>query len=186
MTLKLDMNKAYDRVEWDFLEVVISGLGFNGKWINWTMKCVKKVTYSLIINGKPSNSFSPSRGLRQGDPLSPYLFLFVVDVLSRSLQRGMLSGLIKGIRIGRHCPTLSHLLFADDSLFFLKADKENCMRAIQKIQEYCKAFGQKVNLEKSCVVFTGNVPMEKKGEIVRSLGVKKAINIGVYLGISSF
>ena len=82
---------------------------------------------------KSSCSFSPFRGLTQGDPLSFYLFLLVVDVLSRSLQREMLSGRIKGIRMGRHCLVLSHLLFADDSLFFLKVDQQNCMRTIQKI-----------------------------------------------------
>lgn len=85
VALKIDMNKAYDRDEWDFLEEVMRRLGFNGIWINLIMECVKIVSYSLIINGKPSCSFIPSRGIRQGDLLSPYLFLFVVYVLSTSL-----------------------------------------------------------------------------------------------------
>ena len=140
-------------------------LGFNSIWTNRTMECVKTVSYSLIINGKPFCSFTPSRGIRQGGPLSPYLFLLVVNVLSRSLQVGIQSGFILGIKLGRHCPILSHLLFVDDSLFFLKESVENCERMFKIIEEYCKASGRMVNKEKSCVVFTANVPEEHRKSI---------------------
>ena len=150
------------------------------------MECVKSVSYSLIINGKSSCSFLPSRGIRQGDPLSPYLFLFVVDVLSRSIQIGIQNGFISGIKMGRHCPVLSHLLFADNFLFFLRAEVENCRRAIKIIEDYCQASGQLVNRDKSCVVFTANVPEEWRKKIEGVIGVTRGSNTGTYLGIQLF
>lgn len=82
MGVKLDMNKAYDRVEWAFLEVVMAKMGFHENWIKLAMSCVTTATYSMIVNGNPVGKFSPSRGIRQGDPISPYLFLLCAENLS--------------------------------------------------------------------------------------------------------
>lgn len=80
--MKLDMSKAYDRVEWSFIEVALKALGFRERWIRLLMSCIRSVTYSILINGQTRRYFAPSRGLRQGDPLSPYIFLICVESLT--------------------------------------------------------------------------------------------------------
>jgi hypothetical protein len=89
---KLDLSKAYDRVDWDFLKKVMQRLGFSHRWVDWIMSCVTSVRYQVKFNGNLLDSFSPSRGLRQGDPLSPFLFLFVSDALSTLLQKEVTDG----------------------------------------------------------------------------------------------
>ena len=107
------MNKAYDRVEWDFLEVILRMMGFGETWIDWIMKCVKIVSYSLVVNRKPSCRINPSRGIRQKDPLSLYLFVLAINVLSKMLDAAANHGVFK---FHNKCKKvqLTHLCFADD------------------------------------------------------------------------
>ncbi|KAM1862752.1 hypothetical protein ACFX14_003173 [Malus domestica] len=99
MGIKLDMNKAYDRVEWDFLKVVMGHLGFERRWIDMVMCCVKTVEFSILINKRPGKAFKPFKGLQQGDPLSPYLFLIISEVLSLLIKKAVHQGYLEGIRI---------------------------------------------------------------------------------------
>ena len=120
MALKLDMSKAYDRVEWCFLEKLMRKMGFHERWINLTMICVKTVTYSILVNGEPRGLIHPSRGIRQGDPLSPFLFLLYTEGLNGLIKQAKVNGDIHGFSLCRRGPKLTHLLFTDDSLLFCR------------------------------------------------------------------
>ena len=110
MALKLDMSKAYDRVEWLFLEKIMAKLGFHQKWISLMTKCISTVSYSILVNDEPHGYIQPSRGLCQGDPLSPYLFLLCAEGLHSFIQKTKMDGDIEGISLCRRGPKITHFL----------------------------------------------------------------------------
>ena len=120
MPLKLDiMAKPYDRVEWSFIRQVMLKLGFEECWVNLVMRCITSATFSFMINGEPRGWVKLSRGLRQGDPLSPYLFLFCAEGLSYLLDNAGREGRLIEHRLCPGAPLISHLLFTDDTINFL-------------------------------------------------------------------
>ena len=118
IALKLDISKAYDRVEWLFLKGIMSRLGLPGGWIDRVMSYVTTPSFFVRINGKAYGNISPSRGLQQGDLLSPYLFLLCAEGFSSLLAKVEEEGRLHGVSICRRAPSISYLLFADDSLLF--------------------------------------------------------------------
>ena len=90
MALKLDMSNTYDRIEWVYLERLMSRMGFCDLWINLIMICVKTATYSILVNGEPQGLIQPTRGNRQGDLLSPFLFLLCTKGLHGLSQKQQL------------------------------------------------------------------------------------------------
>ncbi|KAL5555846.1 hypothetical protein UlMin_038082 [Ulmus minor] len=152
LALKLDMAKAYDRVEWSFI---------------W-----EKVGY-----------IRPSRGLRQGDPLSPYLFLLCTEGLSTLIHSSERSGQLHGMRCGTNGPTISHLFFADDSLLFVEATPASCYAIKEILSHYETASGQLVNYSKSAVCFGPSIREEDIGRMVAILGVEQVKCHEHYLGL---
>ncbi|XP_075665270.1 uncharacterized protein LOC142634918 [Castanea sativa] len=153
MALKLDMSKAYDRVEWVFWEKIMLKMGFCQKWVALVSMCIKSVTYSILLNGQPHGLITPSRGLRQGDPFSPYLFLMVTEGLHALLRKAEENGNIKGVSLCVAGPRVSHLLFPDDSLVFCRATIVECVQIQSLLFMYEQASGQSINRGKTSIFF---------------------------------
>ncbi|KAA3463112.1 reverse transcriptase [Gossypium australe] len=183
MAVKLDMSKAYDRVEWGFLEVVMTKMGFAKEWTELLLRCITSVRYAVNINGRRGNLFQPSRGLRQGDPLSPLLFLMCSEGLSSLMRTSMKQGSIKGVKASRKGPAISHLLFADDCILFGEASPKGARILKDILQDYEKCSDQCVNFSKSTVFFSPNTIEEDKATVSRLLGVRIASNPEKYLGL---
>ncbi|KAA3468586.1 reverse transcriptase [Gossypium australe] len=185
MAVKLDMSKAYDRVEWDFLKDVIIKMGFAMNWVELIMKCISTASYAIILNGSRGRTFKPSRGLRQGNPLSPFLFLICSEGLSALMRSAKQNGLVKGARASRRGPEISHLLFADDCMLFGEAT-ENRARILKSIlQEYERCSGQCVNCGKSTIFYSSNTNEESKLAVSTLLGVRCSSSLEKYLGLSN-
>ncbi|CAM8951229.1 unnamed protein product [Rhodiola kirilowii] len=160
MSLKLDMSKAYDRIEWCFLEKMMLSLGFDRSWVDKVMLCVQTVSYRVRINDQISEKIYPSRGLRQGDPMSPYLFILCAEWLNYAVCEYQEMGLLKGVRLCRGAPEITHLMFADDCMFFLKAEKDSVKWIRDILRRYEGISGQKVNYAKSEAVCSKNTSTE--------------------------
>ncbi|XP_057802954.1 uncharacterized protein LOC131018247 [Salvia miltiorrhiza] len=182
---KLDMAKAYDRVEWSFLEAIMLHLGFNSAFVDLIMRCVTSVSFRVLVNGFPGNHFEPGRGLRQGDPLSHFLFLFCAEALSGLLRRAETSQLLHGARLCKTAPRVSHLLFADDCIIFGRGNEVEVDTVKRVINDYEGVSGQLVNLEKSSISFSGGVDEGRQVMLANLLGVQRAGQSSYYLGIPS-
>ena len=161
----------------------MKGLGFAHRWIEWIMSCVTSVSYSVKLNGTLLDSFLPTCGLRQGDPLSPFLFLFVADGLSALLQREINNSQIVPLKVCRSAPGISHLLFADDTLLFFKAEVDQAVRVQQVINSYAQGTGQLVNLDKCSLMFAESCPADAQEGIKVALQVTQVEFEPKYLGL---
>ena len=157
---KLDIEKVYDHVNWDTLFYLLERMGFGDRWRRWLKTCVSTVRFSFLVNGSPVGFFSRYRGLRQGDPLSPLLFLLIMEVLSRILKKTEEGGLIQGFHVGPVNSSgihVSHLLFVDDTILFCDISREQSL-SIRLVLSCFQAFtGLKVNVGKSEIVPIGEV-----------------------------
>jgi hypothetical protein len=181
--LKIDMMKAYDRVEWCYLHGCLSKLGFAPGWIDSVMRCVTSARYAVKVNGDLTSPVVPSRGIRQGDPISPYLFLLCTEGLSCLLQKKEGLGELQGLRNGRQGPSISHLLFADDSIFFARSDPQSVDTLKGVLDTYCEASGQKINLQKSSVFFGNKCQDTVKLQVKSKLEVTNEVLQDSYLGM---
>ena len=183
MAVKTDMSKAYDRLEWNFIQLVLERLGFHNIWISRIMTCIRTVSYSYLVNDSVQSTVVPTRGIRQGDPLSPYLFILCSEVLSGLCRRAQQAGLLSGIRVARGSPRINHLLFADDTMFFMQSDELSCNTLHSILQQYEAASGQTINTNKSSIPFSAKTTQETRARVKSRLGIAREGGVGKYLGL---
>jgi len=169
-------------VDWNFLDFVMERKGFDARWRKWILGCLSSVSFSIIINEKDRRHFSSSRGVRQGDPLSPFLFILVADAMSRRIQRGLEEESLCPLSVGSSRLTLSHLQFADDTLIFGEFEDQNWINILEIIKHFCEASGLKINIEKSSLVGINCEPAECE-RLAGSLGCQKVEWPISYLGM---
>ena len=149
------------------------------------MRLISSVSFSVLFNGECLDKFKPSRGIRQGDPISPYMFLLAAEGLSCLIKSRIQSSLLNGIMVAPSAPVVSHLLFADDSLLFFRANMESAQEILDVLQVYCRASGQQVNMDKSSIYFAKGVSHSARGEIMNLLDVHNMSLSVKYLGMPS-
>lgn len=182
VALKLVISKAYDRVEWLFLKQAMEKLGFSSKWVELIMRCITSASFSIIINGVPRDLIQPERGLREGCPLSPYLFIICDEIFSSLLARAEEKQLIRGLRFSKEV-TISHLLFADDNLIFTWASVAECKHLKEIFDCYTNTSGQLFNFEKSSMFLSGKVT-EAQVNVIRGIFKLKVVSkFERYLGL---
>ncbi|KAL1189749.1 putative mitochondrial protein [Cardamine amara subsp. amara] len=184
MALKIDMSKAYDRVEWCFLKELFIRLGFEGKWIGWIMTCISSISYSVLLNGQSHGFIKPKRGLRQGDPLSPFIFILCAEALVHIMNKAEVEGRISGIKLSRDSLSIQKLLFADDSLFMCRATFREGTKLQRCLKLYGDASGQEINFQKSSITFGGKIDPIMKRVLGEFLGIEQEGGTGKYLGLS--
>jgi len=163
----------------------MKNMGFNKKLVNLIRFCISSAQFRILINGEAGESFAPTRGIRQGDPLSPYLFIILANVLSNMVHKAVTDGSLKGIKLNSQCPTLSHLLFADDAIFFLDGTIRETQNLANILNCYCFASGQLINLNKSGLFFGASCPQDLKRNMAAEMRVPILEKTGKYLGIPS-
>jgi hypothetical protein len=183
MFLKLDMEKAFDKMEWSFILAIMKKLGFHSTWTRWIETCISSTSFSVLINGSSFGKFSPYRSLRQGDPLSPFLFILGSEVLSWLLYREEQSGKTRGLKIARNNPSIHHLLFADDLLLFGKASISEATIFKQCLDKYCLWSRQTINATKSSIRFSKNTNPTTSSNIHIILPFSASLKNSIYLGL---
>ena len=154
--LKIDLHKAYDSISWEFLDWMLKSMGFLAQFCSWIMECITTTSFSLVVNGSIYGHFKGQCGLRQGDPLSPYLFVLYLEYFSRDLQ-----SLKDNINFQFH-PTcvvvqLSHLAFADDITLLFRGDLPSVSAIFAKLQHFCNVSGLSISTNKSAIYSAGVV-----------------------------
>jgi len=185
VALKLDISKAYDHIDWDYLKGVMSRMGFNSQWIKWMTMCVETIDYSVLVNSEVVGPIILGRGLRQGDPLSLYLFIICAEGLSSLIRRVEARGDLRGTSVCRGAPPVTHLLFTDDCFLFFKATEIQAQVMHSILSTYEVASDQAISLPKSEIFYSRKVSDTLQHSITNIMGVQVVLGTCKYLGLPS-
>ena len=179
---KIDFEKAYDSVSWEFLYYILGRMGFSTRWLKWIKYCVESSSISILVNGSPSMEFGLKRGLRQGDPLAPFLFLVVAEGLGGLMRQAVRNSLFKGFKFGLGGVEVSHVQYADDTLLIGELSEENILVMKSVLRWFELVSGLKINFFKSKLALIGGNEhlLDRFARILNCKTMKTPFN---YLGI---
>lgn len=171
--IKLDVKKVYDRIHWPFLLQVFTQYDFHPKFISWVISCTQHPQFALLLNGIPTQQFKPSRGLRQGCPLFPYLFVLYIEVFFNFLNFAIQNRLIKAYQSPRGGPMFLYIFFVDECSLVAQVVVRDagCLKAI--IDAYCSISSQAINLAMSQMIFSPATPRMIKDDIKRLIAISE-------------
>lgn len=182
LILKLDIKKAFDSISWSFILHILRAFNIPSQWTKLIESCFSNMEYTPILNGSKLTPFKPTRGIRQGDSISPYLFILAMEYLSILINHAINNKTLRPFKFKSHNLEVSHLLFADDVLLFAKADNTSINTINSIIHDFCNTSGMEINLDKSKLWLSPSVPQVMKQSISNTLGVPLTQNLGTYLG----
>ncbi|GJV31042.1 RNA-directed DNA polymerase, eukaryota [Tanacetum coccineum] len=184
MIFKVDFEKAYDSVPWDFLDMILYRFGFGDTWRVQIKGCFVPQVQSILVNGSPTQEFYFEQGLRHGDPLSPILFLLVMEALHISFVRAMDGGFFKGIHVGSHEPIhISHLFYTDNAVFIGEWREENLRHLVSILHCFYLALGLRINIHKCCIMGVGGVTNVEVYRGAQMIGCEASKTPFKYLGV---
>lgn len=181
MAIKLDLQKAYDRVSWRFIQDVLLHLGFNQTFTSCIISCISSVSFEVLVNGGKTESFKLDRDLRQGDPLSSYLIILGQEIFSGMLDSELRNKNLYGIKTSKSGPTITHVIYANDIVLSSKASRKDVGTISRILEKYNLRSSQLVNRNKSGIYFSKHTQSPTRRTIKSILQVK-ALKKDVYLG----
>lgn len=180
---KIDLSKAYDKLSWNFIELVLHEANFPRALVKLIMHCITSTSFQICLNGELTSSFMAQRGIRQGDPLSPYIFVLCMEKLSHLIQSAVDDGHWKAVKASQSGPKISHLFFADDLMLFAKASTRQAHLLKLCLDNFCAVSGQTVSYEKSLIFCSPNTPKSMADNISALCGSPLTCDLGKYLGM---
>src|SRR5436190_1999774 len=181
IVIKLDVSKAYDSLNWFALIKVMRQFGFDERWIDMIWRLVSNCWYSVLVNGTSCGHFTSSRGLRQGDPLSPFLYIIASEVLSRGLNTLQAKYPYTRFRSSPNCPSTSHLSYADDLIIFCNGSTPSLKKHMELLEKVHNFLGLEINKSKSCYI--NERPNSSRDTIIKSITVFQKESLSIeYLG----
>lgn len=182
MAIKIDLEKAFNKINWQFIKDMLNSIQIPTKLINIIMSCISSPELAILINGNPTQFFKPNRGVRQGDLLSPYLFILGMEYLSRLINYKITQCNWSPISITRKGPKISHTLFADDVLLFDGASTKKAPTISNVLNKFFSSSGLSTNINKSKIFFFNNCDDNLYNQISNTLTIKRVNNLKKYLG----
>eukprot|EP00253_Pinus_taeda_P008423 PITA_08423 len=182
MIIQLDLAKAYEKLSWSYIRAVLEAYGFDHNYIKWVMALATTASFSILLNGSPSRTFRPSRGLRQGDPLSPFLFILMMEGLGKAIKTAKADGRIHGLKLTPNGDALTHQQFVDDTMLQGTPTIKEAKAFKQILNEFTMATGTEVSFNKSKIFFF-NTDISIQRNLTRSLSFQREQLPSKYLGI---